>query len=429
MSIAIRNINLIIAAAGIALCSLNMIQAKTNRFIEKGMKNFFIGFFAVIDAYVVCIITREFTHTFTGAEWVTVSRIAFFGQALLSSVLTILVTAFILYQSGERDWFRNKIFIISLALWLIYVGVLIYAQFTKNIYYVDEENNYHRGPYFSIIMIVPIIIMIVNLFATWKKKEQLSERQIRAFLVYAILPTICMVLQSRLFGIHFIVLGTVAAALYMFMDILTEQREGLALKEVENAKLKNDILLAQIRPHFLFNALTTIKHLIKTDPEKAEKAMVQYTSYLRHNMDSITSNETVSFKEELEHVKGYLEIQKLRFGDELEIECDVSYTDFKLPTLTLLPLVENAITYGTRRNPDRTGRVRISSEKYDDRIEVTVEDDGPGFVPEALPDDRKRSHVGLENVKARIEHVAKGKLIIDSELGKGTKVTIVLPVY
>lgn len=426
MSIAIRNINLIIATAGIVLSSISLVQAKTNRFIEKELKRLFIAFFAVIDAYVLCIIARELIHGNSGEVWVAMSRVAFFGQAFLSSLLTILVTSLILYQSGEKNWKKSGIFIAAIALWLIYVGILVYAQFTKDIYYVDQNNNYFRGPYFPVIMIAPIVIMLVNLFAVWKKRDKLSDRQVRAFLVYAIVPTICMVLQIKRFGVHFIVLGTVAAAIYMFMDILTEQREGVAKKELENSQLKNDILLAQIRPHFLFNALTTIKHLIKTDPEKADEAMTKYTAYLRHNMDSIIKSDTVPFDEELEHVKGYLEIQKLRFGDELEIECDVKYTDFKIPTLTLLPLVENAITYGTRRNEDRTGKVRISSEKFDDRIEVTVEDDGPGFVPEALPDDRQRSHVGLQNVKSRIESVSGGKLIIDSEPGKGTKATIVL---
>lgn len=427
MTESIRNINLIIATVGIVLSTVSIIQAKRNRFIEDKMRKFFVAFFAVMDVYVLCIITRELIHDRSGEMWVALSRISFFGQAFISSILTVLVTALILYQSGEERFERSGIFKISIGLWIIYVGVLIYAQFTKNIYYVDSDNNYFRGPYFSEIMIIPMIIMLVNLYAIWRNSDRLTKGQKKAFLIYAIVPTVCMILQSTLFGIHFIVLGTVAAALYMFTDILSEEEEGVRNRESENARLKNDILLAQIRPHFLFNALTTIKHLIKTDPDKAEIAMTQYTTYLRHHMDSITTSEIVPFEEEIKHVKGYLEIQKLRFGDELEVECDVDFTDFRIPTLTLLPLVENAITYGTRRNEDRTGKVKISTKQYVDRIEVVVEDNGPGFVPDALPDDRERSHVGLENVRARMENVAKGKLIIDSKPGHGTKATLVIP--
>lgn len=426
MNSIIRNINLIIATSGIILCAVSLFQMNNGRHILKETKKFFTAFFSVVIIYITCILIRELTYSFTGANWALLSRIVLFGQAFVSSLLTILVTAFLLYQSGE-DYKKNNYFRISIILWIIYVLLLLYAQFNNQFYYVDSNNAYSRGPLFGLLMIAPTIIMALNVVVLYLKRNELSTKQRKAFLAYSIIPAICVVIQSSFFGIHLIALGTLIATMVMYMDITSDQKERMEIKEEENAQLKNELLLAQIRPHFLFNALTAIKHLIKEDPDTADDAITNYMTYLRHNMDSIMVDEPVPFKDELEHVNGYLELQKIRFGDELNVEYDLKYTDFKIPTLTLLPLVENAITYGIRRNEDRTGKVTISSEKYDDRIEVTVEDDGPGFIPDALPNDSERSHIGIKNVRTRIENVSKGKLIIDSTPGKGTKATIVLP--
>jgi len=236
-----------------------------------------------------------------------------------------------------------------------------------------------------------------------------------------------MLVQIVFFGINLIAMGMVIAAISMFSYIVADQLERIQIKEAENAQLKIDILMAQIRPHFLINSLTTIKYLIAYDSKKADEAMTAIIKYFRHNLDSLMTDRMSPFKDELEHVKAYLELQMLRFGDELRVEYDLECIDFSIPSLTLLPLVENAVSYGVRRNEDRTGRVTIRSRREDDRIEVCVEDNGPGFVPETLPDDEDRSRIGMQNVRERIERVSDGKLIIYSKMGEGTKATIVLP--
>jgi sensor histidine kinase YesM len=222
-------------------------------------------------------------------------------------------------------------------------------------------------------------------------------------------------------------MGMVIAAISMFSYIVADQLERAQIREAENAQLKIDILMAQIRPHFLINSLTSIKYLIAYDAKKADEAMISIIKYLRHNIDSLMTDRMSPFKDELEHVKAYLELQILRFGDELKVEYDLECTDFTIPSLTLLPLVANAVSYGIRRNEDRSGCVIIRSREYDDRIEVSVEDDGPGFVPDTLPDDEEKSQIGMRNVRERIERVAGGKLIIESIQDKGTTSTIKLP--
>ena len=144
-------------------------------------------------------------------------------------------------------------------------------------------------------------------------------------------------------------------------------------------------------------------------------------------MDSLSENEPIPFTTELEHVKHFLALQQLRFEAALDVEYDLECTDFRLPTLTLQPIVENAVTYGVRKNPKGKGKVIIRSREYSDRWEVRVIDNGPGFVPETIPEDRYRSHIGIQNVRERLRYSIGGDLQMHSALGKGTTAIIILP--
>ena len=194
----------------------------------------------------------------------------------------------------------------------------------------------------------------------------------------------------------------------------------------ENAQLKVNIVLSQIRPHFLFNSLAVIQEICRTDPALAETAIGQFARYLRHNMDALTTDKMILFTTELEHARCYAALQQLRFGDALQFEYDLPCTSFTLPTLTLQPLIENAVTHGVRGNSDGCGTVLIRTREYPDRFELSVEDDGPGFQPEVTPQDG-RSHIGIQNVRSRLKWACGGTLRIESAPGRGTVATIVLP--
>ena len=426
MTYDVRIVNLILVVIGLAVSIVGLLQVCINSTIDKRMRNFLTALFSVLTFYIVCLLVRGVTFSYQGDEWVILSRIVFFGQAISAASLTVLLTAFLLHQSGEIEWWKNLIFRISFLLWLVYAVLLIFNIFTGSIYSVDADNNYERGPLFSVLVAPTFIIACINLFAVYKRRMNLSAKQRHAFILYSVVPMIAMIIQTRVFGIHLIALSSVFSAIFMLIYIINDQTERYYIKEAENAKLKLDILQAQIQPHFLFNSLTTIKHLCLKDPESAADAIDQFMAYIRHNMDSLTAERPIEFMQELDHVKGYISLQKLRFGNDLSVVYDIEFADFKIPSLTLQPLVENAVTYGVRKNESGEGTVIIRSRKHENTVEVIVEDNGPGFIADTSNYDKNRAHIGIMNVRKRIEDIAGGELIIDSQIGQGTKAMIKL---
>ena len=119
-------------------------------------------------------------------------------------------------------------------------------------------------------------------------------------------------------------------------------------------------------------------------------------------------------KAELSHLKTYLSLEKMCFGDDLNIVYDIGVTDFTIPSLTVQPLVENAVKHGVGMKEDG-GTVTISTKEYDDGVEFDTTKPNP---------DTSRTHLGIENIKERISTMCNGDVTIESEAGKGTVSTI-----
>lgn len=185
------------------------------------------------------------------------------------------------------------------------------------------------------------------------------------------------------------------------------------------------IMLSQIQPHFLFNALTAIKQLCAIDPEKAEEAVGQFAGFLRGNLDSLSHTGAIPFEKELTHIENYLSLEKMRFGKRLSIAYDIGVSDFSLPPLTVQPLVENAVRYGVTKKPSG-GMVTLSTQETEDSVILTISDDGVGFDPSVKKEDG-RSHIGIDNVRSRLENQCGGRLTVTTVLGSGTTATIILP--
>ena len=197
-----------------------------------------------------------------------------------------------------------------------------------------------------------------------------------------------------------------------------------AEKELYEAQVS--IMVSQIQPHFMYNALSSIAMMCELDPEKAQEATIAFADYLRGNMDSLKQKAPVPFKAELEHLKNYLAIEKLRFGKKLNIEYDIQTDDFVLPALSIQPLVENAVKHGVGQKK-KGGTVTISTRDTENAFEVIISDDGVGFDVNAPKKDDGRSHVGMENTRKRLKDLCGAEVITESVIGEGTTTRVILP--
>lgn len=198
------------------------------------------------------------------------------------------------------------------------------------------------------------------------------------------------------------------------------------VREHENALMAEQriqIMMTQIQPHFLYNTLSTIQALCRIDPEKAFSITEKFGAYLRQNIDSLEQPNLIPITKELEHTKVYADIEMIRFP-KIRVEYKMEDEAFSLPALSIQPLVENAIRHGVRvRN---NGLVSVTTQKQPGYHEIIIRDNGKGFDPE---DDSETdgTHIGIRNVRERIEGMCSGTLLVESRIGEGTTVTIRIP--
>ncbi len=204
-------------------------------------------------------------------------------------------------------------------------------------------------------------------------------------------------------------------------------RELEAEKQALNLELQESrisIMLSQMQPHFIFNTLNTIYHLCEANPELARSTINSFSKYLRNNIDNLDCRDLIHFDKEMSFVKSYLDIEKVRFDDELQITFDLPVTNFKLPVLTVQPIVENAVKHGTSKK-EGISTLCISTRETDRYYEIEIRDTGAGFDT-TLPID-ERVHVGISNIRQRLRHLCNGTLNIESRLGEGTTAIIQIP--
>ncbi|WP_190914008.1 ATP-binding protein [Paenibacillus sabuli] len=208
------------------------------------------------------------------------------------------------------------------------------------------------------------------------------------------------------------------------------------LLEMKNAaalavQSEMDFLRAQIKPHFLYNALSTIIGICPRDPKEASRLLKKLSFFLRGSFDFHNHEKFFSIRKELELVEAYCLIEKARFKERLRIIYDIDDTiQTTIPPLTIQPLVENAIRHGVTKRMDG-GTVTITAKRRENEIEITVEDDGVGIkeerVPELLAEYREQRGVGLYNIDQRLKKTYGAGLRIVSAEGRGTAVSLCIP--
>ena len=293
-------------------------------------------------------------------------------------------------------------------------------------------------PFWVLVQIVANMVLIifrVIVFVSTKEKD-------RWLYLGALLPLIAFELDvaMTMFGYwkgglvsKYVFMGLFVVAMIMVLKVIPQSFNASAkARELETEKMSLNVQLAesristmmsQIRPHFIYNTLGSIEQLCELDPPKAAELVHNFAKYLRGNFGELDNPKPIRMSQEMEHVRHYISIENVRFPD-MTFSFEMRSEDFSLPALTIQPIVENAIKHGLMKLP-KGGSIRVISYETDTDYCVSVEDDGVGFDTSKLLDEKK--HIGIRNIRDRLEVMVGGTLIIESTQGVGTKVLITIP--
>jgi two-component system LytT family sensor kinase len=361
-------------------------------------------------------------------------------------------------MAGEvwrRGWFR---FAIILLVWTV-LGIF----FTGQVYYsellseraaswTDAAKSQMVHPYLWALA-TPVILWLAGRFPV----EQ--PRWKRNLALHLLVGTLCAILVAGIYHVAMyytfwygerpfvirhtartIILNSVENYGVYFLILLldhvyryyTRFRQGeLRATQLQTklAQAQLQALKMQLHPHFLFNTLHSISSLVHKDPEAADRMISRLGDFLRMTLDN-TSAQEVNLRQELEFLRCYLEIERIRFQDRLttEMEIDPRALDTPVPNLILQPIVENAIRHGVapRSTP---GRIEIQAKQKNGTLRIEVRDNGPGLPRNLSADNLFRKGLGLANTKARLEQLYGGeyRLELAERPGGGLAVTMEIP--
>lgn len=408
------NVLLMILPLGIALVGLTA-AVLIDRFINKEQKRILL----VIVAVLTTLIAQNYIeHRLSIGPNFTYWRIIVSIYGYAARPVVIILFARLVDK-------KDKLFYVALA--LIAVNALIYltATFTDVAFTIDDNNHWHRGPLGLSAHIVSIILLVYLGYLS--VKQCYKERKIESILPLLNIGIVgATILMDWFAGINapisFLLDGAVICGIFYYNWLhlrFVRERERDMLRG-QNVKL----MLSQIQPHFIYNSLSSISELCETDPKQAQQLTDDFADYLRYNFTALTTEKLIPFEKQLEQVGFYLNIEKTRFGDRINIIYDTQTLHFDLPTLTVQPLVENAVRHGICKRP-HGGTVTVRSYETHDDYVVEIIDDGVGFDVNAIPKDGS-VHVGIDNVRTRLAYFGD-VLTVKSETDVGTTATIKVP--
>ncbi len=336
--------------------------------------------------------------------------------------LALMPIPLLLHCCGENIK-QSALLRVGIALWGVFWLLHLVGQYTDIFYYIAPDHLYVRGKLFPLLIAPLAAIMLFTIGALIKKRKKLTKRIYVALLVY-LLPTAALILLYMFAPVDILIsFWMVLSAQTMFGLILTDSMEQYMRQQQEIARQRAGIMVLQMRPHFIYNTMMTIYYLCKQDADKAQQVTLDFTEYLRKNFTAIASESTVPFTEELKHTQAYLAVEQAQHEDNLFVQFDTPHTRFRVPPLTLQPIVENAVKHGLDPDGDPL-HIFVKTRQTNNHSEIIVENNGAGFDPAANNDE---PHIALNNIRQRLQMMCGGELTIAPRNGGGTVVKVTIP--
>ena len=323
-----------------------------------------------------------------------------------------------LYRNSKAANFTLNVFRVFCCLSLAYAignaffGYSFVVSSTGHYVHSEDTKMVVLHLLFSILSFFALILM-----ALFANRSTRSSRM--AFIIYTLFPMAGIIVDYTFHGLSMTYVGIVISVLVIYTNIYLQRQRKIDAQ-------RNTLMLSQINPHFTYNTLSTIAAMCDVSPKLAKGLTIDFSRYLRQNLDTMTSEELIPFEKELEHVECYLKIEQARFREKLNVIYSIGCKEFDLPPLTVQPIVENAVKHGITKKA-MGGTVKISTYATDKHYVIEIIDDGVGFDAAAVAADKGSRHIGLENVEQRVNRLCRGSIGIKSTPDVGTRVTIEIP--
>ena len=387
--------------------------------LDRWSKRYFIALFSLMFlCAVMCFLALIFWYDPSKA---VASRVIYLLEGAFLVTPVFMPTLFLLHYSGETIK-KSVLFWLVTAVIGVYFVILTVAQFTDVFYYVTSDNQFFRGSLWAFYITPLAVCMILNTTGLFYRIKKLPKRYFIALLIYLLYMTAVILIHIFDYVEIAVVLGMSLFALVSFALILSDNMDKHIQQEHQIAHQRSEIMVLQMRPHFIYNTMVTIYYLCKQDADKAQQVTKDFTEYLRKNFTAIASEDTVPFADELKHTQAYLAVEQAQHEGRLFVQYDTPHIHFRVPPLTLQPLVENAVKHGM--NPSGNPlHIDVKTRQTNSGSEIIVENDGPDYSPA----NDNEPHIALNNIRQRLEMMCKGTLTISTREGGGTSVKVTIP--
>ena len=371
-------------------------------------------------------------------------NICMLGLMLISGISAPHTELYSYYSKYLLRHFCLRIIPMTYAFYLILHGVPVFKKYYSVAFFVGLLNFllsvilnlFSTVDFTATVQIAYIIMLSVFILGLYCDLKGGSGKSLRykilvvigtgSFIVLTALETFTHIGYIYKLSVSLSVVGALMFALLQMTAVLISFYEQTAeqiviRKEYNESRIK--LMISQIQPHFIYNALTTIRIMIKRNPDKAYKMIYDFSNYLSYNFNALEDIPLVPFSEELKHIETYTAIESERFFDRLKIVYDIQTDKFTVPPLSVQPYVENAIKHGICKKR-KGGTVTVRSFEKKESWIIQIVDDGAGFDPSSIAG---RKGVGLKNAGYRLSTLLEAAIEICSEQTKGTNVTITIP--
>ena len=409
--------NATVCIMGIAILSIhafNSLFKKDKRKDEKRLILFLVFTIFHFATYLVFTFVRV---KYTSDNLIITFYTLFY---ISNNIEMFLLFLYMLSYLVLKEKVKKVLSIVNISLFSAFVLLDIVNIFT-GMFFTAESGEYIRNKTMIISQGYQFVILVIVFVTSAVNKKLLLREQI-AFTFYCLLPFVAILLQNVFKGYAIAYASIIIAIEILFFFINVSKNITIAQQEEANKEAQIKVMMSQIQPHFIYNSLSSISTLIPIDPDKAQKALDDFTEYLRHNLSSLSETKLIPFESEFRHIETFIALEKIRFNDRINTYFDIKAKDFFVPPLSLQPIVENAIKHGIL-NRIEGGTLTIRTFETDDAYVVRIIDDGVGFDINSV-DFKNNTHIGINNIKSRLNTMCNAEIKLESEPGQGTEVRV-----